>query len=96
MQNETIANPQEEEGAVENLKAEKEGDEDDEESGSSYYGTESDEDEQEETGPADRKAKLIDQMDPDEVARQILDAADLGYLQNLDQMLAPIIKGTKE
>lgn len=70
-------------------------DQDEEESGSSYYGTESDEDEQEDSGPADRKTKLIDQMDPDEVARQILDAADLGYLKNLDQMLLPTIKETK-
>lgn len=97
LQKGAVANPQEEEGTEEAPK-QKEGDkasEDEEGSGSSYYDSESDEEEQEEAGPADRKAKLIDQMDPDEVARQILDAADLGYLKNLDQMLLPTIKETK-
>jgi hypothetical protein len=34
-------------------------------------------------------------MNPDEFARKLLDAADLGYIKNLDKIINPIFKETK-
>lgn len=34
-------------------------------------------------------------MTPDEFANKLLDAADLGYIKNLDKIIKPVIKDTK-
>lgn len=61
------------------------------ESEASYYSEEA-EDEQEDEPQGD---SIFENMSPDEFAKKLLDAADLGYIKNLDKIIKPVIKETK-